>query len=422
VDVDGDNRLDIVFTHRTAGLSFWRNTGQSSFVRETLPGVLEPAYAMAWGDLNGDNALDLVTGSYDAEFNQVLGDTFLCSDGAGIYYYEQQAGKFIPHRLAEEAQSLTIILPDLNADGRPDILVGNDFDMPDSAWLREGNGWTATQPFAATSHSTMSYDLGDTDNDSIPEIVSADMKPYDISVPTLASWLPVMATMPETHAPDDPQIMENVLQVRDTHGRFTNEAISRGLGATGWSWSAKFGDLDNDGFLDFYVVNGMIAQELFHHLPGGELVEQNQALRNLGDGTFAPAPNWNLGSTASGRGMSMADLDNDGDLDIVVNNLRSPAQLFENRLCGGSGLEVELIWLESGNTRALGGQLVLHTSAGSYARDVRAGSGYLSGDSPRIHFGFPAEAALYRLDIRWPDGTISRIETPARQTLLTIQR
>jgi hypothetical protein len=231
-----------------------------------------------------------------------------------------------------------------------------------------------------------------------------------------------MATMPETHAPDDPQIMENVLQVRDTHGRFTNEAISRGLGATGWSWSAKFGDLDNDGFLDFYVVNGMIAQELFHHLPGGELVEQNQALRNLGDGTFAPAPNWNLGSTASGRGMSMADLDNDGDLDIVVNNLRSPAQLFENRLCGGSGLEVELIWLESGNTRALGGQLVLHTSAGSYARDVHAGSGYLSGDPPRVHFGFPTEAALYRLDIRWPDGTISRIETPARQTLLTIQR
>jgi hypothetical protein len=152
------------------------------------------------------------------------------------------------------------------------------------------------------------------------------------------------------------------------------------------------------------------------------LVEQNQALRNLGDGIFAPAPGWNLGSAASGRGMSMADLDNDGDLDIVVNNLRAPAQLFENQLCGGSGLEVELSWPGSGNTRALGAQLVLHTSAGAYTRDVRADSGYLSGDPARGHFGFPAEAALQRLDIRWPDGSISYVDTPAPQTLLTIKR
>jgi hypothetical protein len=422
VDVNGDNRLDIVFTHRTAGLSYWRNAGPTGFVHQALPGVLQPAYVMAWGDLNGDNALDLVTGSYDAELNQELGNTFLFSDGAGIFYYEQQSGKFIPQRLAEEAQTLTIILPDLNADDRPDILVGNDFDMPDAAWVREGTDWATTKPFAATSHSTMSYDLGDTDNDGVPEIVSTDMKPYDLAVPTLASWLPVMATMPEIHTSDDPQVMENVLQVRDSAGQFTNEAVSRGLAATGWSWSAKFGDLDNDGWLDFYAVNGMIGYELFHHLPGDELVEQNQALRNLGDGTFAPAPRWNLGSTASGRGMSMADLDNDGDLDIVVNNLRSPAQLFENQLCGGASLEVELAWPGSRNTRTLGAQLVLHTSAGSYTRDVRAGSGYLSGDPARVHFGFPAEAALQRLDIRWPDGSMSSVDTLVPQTLLTIRR
>lgn len=422
VDVDGDNRLDIVFTHRTAGLSYWRNTGPGGLVRETLPGVLQPAYAMAWGDLNGDNALDLVTGSYDAELNQELGNTFLFSAGAGIYYYQQQAGKFIPQRLARESQALAIILSDLNADGRPDILVGNDFDMRDAAWLRAGAGWTAANPFAATSHSTMSYDMGDTDNDGAPEIASVDMKPYGVEVKTLASWLPVMATMSQEHEADDPQIMGNVLQVHHAQGGFTNEALSRGLDATGWSWSAKFGDLDSDGFLDFYVVNGMIAYELFHHLPGDELVEENQALRNLGDGNFSPAPHWHLGSTASGRGMSMADLDNDGDLDIVVNNLRSPAQLFENQLCGGSGLQVELSWPGSGNTRALGGQLILHTSAGSYTRDVRAGSGYLSGDSPRVHFGFPAEAALQRLDIHWPDGKTSYVDVPAPQMLLTIRR
>lgn len=120
--------------------------------------------------------------------------------------------------------------------------------------------------------------------------------------------------------------------------------------------------------------------------------------------------------------ITQSTLDNDGDLDIVVNDLRSPAQLFENQLCGGSGLEVELSWPGSGNTRGLGAQLVLLTSAGSYTRDVRAGSGYLSGDPARVHFGFPVEAVLQRLDIRWPDGSVSQINNLAPQTLLTIQR
>ena len=88
--------------------------------------------------------------------------------------------------------------------------------------------------------------------------------------------------------------------------------------SSGWSWSSKFGDLDNDGFLDIYAVNGMIADGLFSHLPGDELVEENRALRNNGNGYFVLASEWGLGSTASGRGMSMADLDDDGKPDGAV--------------------------------------------------------------------------------------------------------
>src|SRR5919202_1172853 len=160
------------------------------------------------------------------------------------------------------------------------------------------------------------------------------MKPYAQDVQTLARWRPMMEAMPPPTQPG-PQINENVLQVPRGDGSFCNEAYQRRVDATGWSWSGQFGDLDNDGFLDLYVVNGMIAQNLFGHLPNGELVEPNRAFRNQGDGRFRPAPEWGLGSTASGRGMLMADLDGDGDLDIVVNNLQAPAELFENRLCGG---------------------------------------------------------------------------------------
>jgi hypothetical protein len=436
VDVDGDGRLDIVFTYRGGGVGFWRNTGHPApsqprsnaggsgpFIREALPGVRAPAYAMTWGDLNADGTLDLVTGSYDSELAKRTPNAFLFSAGGGVYYYQQQVDhSFQALRLARTAQALVIALPDLNGDDRPDIFVGNDFTLPDVTWLQQNQGWGAAQPFAAMSESTMSFDQGDINNDGRLELFTTDMKPYDLGTYTLAAWLPMMAGMPQSQPAGDPQVMENVLQVQGIDGAFHNRAYTYGVDATGWSWSSKFGDLDNDGFLDLYVVNGMIAAELFHHLPNDELIEQNQALHNDGARRFRPAPEWGLGSTASGRGMSMGDLDGDGDLDIVVNNLRSPAQLFENRLCGGTSLQVDLRWPASRNTRAIGARLALHTSTGVYYRDVRASSGYLSGDPARLHFGFPTGAALQRLDVRWPDGAVSSVEGLHAPALLTVTR
>jgi hypothetical protein len=106
----------------------------------------------------------------------------------------------------------------------------------------------------------------------------------------------------------------------------------------------------------------------------------------------------------------------------VVNNLRGPAQLFENRLCGGDGLLVDLRWPASRNTQALGATLTLYTSAGALTREVRSSTGYLSGAAPRIHFGLPPGAALERLDLRWPDGAVSSVHNLAPRTLVTVTR
>jgi hypothetical protein len=339
-----------------------------------------------------------------------------------VFVYSNQGGSFSGQRLAPQSDALALVLPDLDADGRQDILVGNDFNRSDYAWVHHGTAWTAVDMFDRTTENTMSMDTGDVDNNGREEIFAADMKPYTKDIETMADWTPMMQRMSHPQTSADPQHTENVLQMQDDRGGYSNGAYQRRIDSTGWSWSSKFGDLNNDGFLDLYVVNGMIANDLFDYLPDKELKEANQAMRNDGTGYFRPAPEWGLGSMASGRGMSMADLDGDGDLDIVVNNLQTPAELFENQLCTGKSLLVDLFWPESKNRRALGARLTLYTSAGTMTRDIRASSGYLSGDAARVHFGFPNDATLQRLEIRWPDGKVSSVDTPASQTLVSVTR
>lgn len=419
VDVDGDGLLDIVFSQQASALLFWRNQGGADFQRELLKGVIYIGYAMNWLDADRDGDLDLLTGSYDVENEKILGQS---APKSGVIYYENLGDRFKATRIADRSNTLAI-WTGANLQGKHEIIIGNDFAVEDKYFSFRDGAWRESEPLDVMPHSTMSYDAADLDNDGAPEIFAVDMKPYADDDATMAQWQPVMEMMMAMpHVEGDPQIMENVLYSLDEAGQPQNIARAAKLDGTGWSWSAQFGDLDNDGFQDLYVVNGMISLELFSHLPNNELVEENQAYRNLDGSGFAPMPSWSLNDTVSGRGMTMADLDNDGDLDIVVNNLLSAAKLFENRLCGGDSIVVDLRQPGVGNGGGIGARLTLYADSGVYHRDVSAVSGYLSGDSSRVHFGFPAGAAPRRLAIRWNDGEYSEVEDLAANSLIAVTR
>ena len=419
VDVDADGLLDIVFTQQAAAPLFWRNQGDGDFRREVLNGVIYIGYALNWLDADRDGDLDLLTGSYDVENEKILGQT---APKSGVIYYENLGGRFRATRIADRSNTLAI-WTGVNHAGEHQIIIGNDFAVEDKYFTFRDGAWHETEPLPVMPHSTMSYDAADLDNDGAPEIFAVDMKPYADDAATQAQWRPVMEMMMAMpHVEGDPQIMENVLYDFADDGQPQNIARAAQLDGTGWSWSAQFGDLDNDGFQDLYVVNGMISQELFSHLPNNELVEENQAYRNRAGGGFEPMPGWALNDKASGRGMTMADLDNDGDLDIVVNNLGSRAALFENRLCGGDSIMVDLRQPGVGNGQGVGAQLTLYTDTDGYHRDITAVSGYLSGKSSRVHFGFPAGALPQRLAITWNDGQYSEVEDLSANTLIVVTR
>ncbi len=412
VDATGNGRNDVILTTGVGRPLAMVNSGGGSgvadmFDRAEIAGLDAYTYSIAWGDLGGDGDLDAVTGAYNAELT--VARRLNLGDKGGVGLFEREGGSFTHTQLAEESQALAVRIGDINGDGVPDIFVGNDLATPDHIWFADNDGWEQVTPFSQTAFSTMGVDSGDIDNDGDLDLFATDMKPMDEDPETLSAYEGVIADIEASPDTDNIQIPENVLLVAGDDG-YSSAAPSFGIEATGWSWSGLFGDLDNDGFQDLYVVNGMVADNLFHHLPGASLTEPNQAFRNIGGDRFEPVYSWGLDDLSGGRGMAMADLDGDGDLDIVVNNLNAPARIYENRLCGGRAITVQLAWEGTGNPTAIGAQVVASGDSGDrLVRTVESSRGYLSGASATVHFGLGADRDAVDLEIVWPDGRVSTV-------------
>ncbi len=322
---------------------------------------------------------------------------------------------------------LAVMFRDLNGDGAPDIYVCNDNASPDRIWINQGNGTFKAAPqmmFRHTSRSAMGLDFADVDRDGRDDIMIVDMLARDHSkrMTQLVKDYPNAAL--KERVEERPEYNRNTLFFGRADGTFYEAGLMAGVAASDWSWCPIFIDVDLDGYEDLLITNGFEFDVLdqdgadsrkgkrygprdlsrfFGAYP--KFHTKNAAFRNRGDGTFeAMSEKWGFDAMGISNGMALADLDNDGDLDVVVNNLNDVASLYRND-SGAARVAVRLKG-SIGNTAGIGAKIRLVGGTITQSQEMIAGGRYLSGDQAMRVF---AANGASRLEVTWRTGSESTI-------------
>ncbi len=375
-------------------------------------------------------------------------DWFYRGDGRGHFVRERLAHnpRFLdaagrPLVTEPEDFGLAARFYDVNGDGAPDLYVANDFEDPDQFWINDGQGhFRLIAPTAVRriANSDMAVDMADIDRDGTVDLFQADMLASDArrktELPTHTMYQKVVGDYAHTA-----QWQRNALLLNRGDGTFAEIADFAGVAASGWSWSALFLDVDLDGYEDLLIGNGHTwdlmdadTQERDRSGVSGpgwrqlrrsypSLAQKNVAFRNRGDRTFEDvSARWRFGLEEDvSHGMAAADLDGDGDLDVVVNRLDAPALLLRND-APAPRIAVRLAGAPP-NTRAVGARIrILGGAVPDQAREVTAGGLYLSGSDQEIGFA-TGTARRVTIEVRWRSGAVTRVRDAAPGRLYELQ-
>lgn len=350
------------------------------------------------------------------------------------------------------AYGLSSSVEDFNGDGWLDIYVGNDFIQPDFLYINNGNGtFTNRLPeyFRHISQHTMGTELADFDNDGLFDLFAVDMmSKTNYRTKTLQnSNSQGKYTSLVNHGYHEP-VVRNVLQRNNGNGTFSDLGCLADVFRTDWSWSGLLADMDNDGLKDLFVTNGYrreITNTDFINFEFAEIKEKNTPIKNLykdvyeflkiiptyklrnfyfrnkGDWTFEDmSGKWVTTEASWSNGAAYADLDKDGDLDYLVNNIDDPAFVLENlgrQKLEASYLQCKLIG-NAQNPMGTGATVTIHYNGQQQYARLSPTRGIFSAVEHLLHFGLGTVQKIDRLQVRWPDGKAQTLTNlPVNQRL-----
>jgi hypothetical protein len=343
---------------------------------------------------------------------------------------------------------------DLNNDGWPDVYVSNDFISPDFAYINNKDGTFSegrNDLFKHISYYSMGSDIADINNDGYTDMMVLDMSPEDyVRSKTTMSMMSADRFDEMVKKDYHYQYMHNVMQLNNGNGTYREIANMAGIAKTDWSWSTLFADFDLDGFNDVYVTNGIyrdvvdrdinnqineqinknkknLKEEDFYKftqmLPQQKLT--NYFFKNKGDLTFNnTTKDWSNTKKTFSNGAVYTDLDNDGDLDLVVNNLDENATVLRNNareISGNNFIQFDFNGPKK-NKKGIGVKVKLfHENGQVQVRELINSRGYLSSVSHKLHFGVGETTTIPKVEITWVDGNTQILNNLKVNELFSIE-
>lgn len=517
VDLNGDGWLDLFASSYLDGNFYLLSDNgvlAAAGLRKAPRGEAVLSLATAFGDIDRDGDLDLVVGNWFAGMGKQHPPPRSRNElwiNAGDHFTVTPMQDLV-------GETLSILLSDWSGDGWLDLIVGNDFDVPDFYYRGDGKGGLQLverrdEIIPRSTHSTMSIDTGDIDNDldldifldqitaratgpsaRMPVLLldkycddivlpverdrcnanmairrtffygpnhrpdnvrkcAAAPDPFDrqacvgmqVTMTAQRERDPrICESIPESESrtyalcrnffepvlPHDPKILEqaipqrmneNVLLSRDSSTEhFTDVTASAGVGFTGWSWNARFADVDNDEWQDLYIVAG----SWFRATPSATTANfffHNEAGKKFSDQTDA----FGLQNFMIVSAYTIADFDRDGDLDFITNSINGPLWLLRNNAKSGHSISFQL-HDQVGNRDGIGTKFIIHYGENDerhQVRELKASGGYLSFDAPVAHFGLGKYDVVARLEVHWSTGGTTVFPGPfSAGHLYTLQR
>lgn len=459
VDLNHDGLLDIYFSvsgpkekYKDRKNQLFINQGDMKFVEKASEyGIADEGYSSGavFFDFDKDGDFDLYVNNHFDYFNRGFNDNELFKllnenpdimEKGSSHFYINENNKFVDATqklgMLRFDYGLGLVAADVNGDGWTDLYVSNDYTQPNVLWINQKDGTFKDEIkkwMGHVAYYSMGCDINDFNNDGLPDIYAVDMaagnhytaKTFMVSMQT--EYFRKMKYFYKYV----PQFMFNELQLNSGLGRFSEIAHFAGLAKTEWSWAPLFVDIDNDGLKDIVVTNGYKQNsldndfriklnnrkyELNGNIPLQERMywisqipkyeSENHFQKNISDLRFEDMRNkWIKSDQGISNGVAYADLDNDGDMDLIMNNLDKKASILLNTSKDNNYLQIKL--KSKDPTKILNTKLTIYYDEHQAYQELTTFRGFQSSMEDLIHFGLSTHKKVDSLRIEWPDGTLT---------------